>query len=110
MILFRRELGITLIAYQPLASGALTGKYAAGAKPTGFRRFMKYFRERGAAEVTPVVALLREIGDSYGKSPAQVALRWLIENESVLPIPGAKNGKQATDNAGAAPTFSLTTR
>jgi len=29
----------------------------------------------------------------------QVALRWLIENESVLPIPGAKNGKQAADNA-----------
>ena len=35
-----RELGVTLIAYQPLASGALTGKYAAGAKPAGLRRFM----------------------------------------------------------------------
>jgi diketogulonate reductase-like aldo/keto reductase len=30
-----------------------------------------------------------------------VALRWLIEQESVLPIPGAKNGKQAAENAGA---------
>ena len=30
-----------------------------------------------------------------------MALRWLIENESVIPIPGAKNGKQAADNAGA---------
>ena len=55
----------------------------------------------------PVVQLLREIGARYGKSPAQVALRWLIENERVLPIPGAKNGKQAADNAGAL-TFSLT--
>jgi diketogulonate reductase-like aldo/keto reductase len=36
-----------------------------------------------------------------------VALRWLIENPIVLPIPGAKNGKQAMDNAGAL-TFSLT--
>jgi diketogulonate reductase-like aldo/keto reductase len=51
--------------------------------------------------VAPVVALLREIGNRYSKSPAQVALRWLIENESVLPIPGAKNGKQAAENAGA---------
>ncbi|HEX6385509.1 MAG TPA: aldo/keto reductase [Anaerolineae bacterium] len=39
-----RELGVTLIAYQPLASGALTGKYLTGAKPTGFRRFTPYFR------------------------------------------------------------------
>jgi diketogulonate reductase-like aldo/keto reductase len=30
-----------------------------------------------------------------------VALRWLIENEHVLPIPGAKNGRQAAENAGA---------
>jgi diketogulonate reductase-like aldo/keto reductase len=37
-----------------------------------------------------------------------VALRWLIENPVVLPIPGAKNGKQAVDNA-ATLKFSLTT-
>jgi len=96
-----RELGITLIAYQPLASGALTGKYGMGARPTGLRRFMGYFRRKGLEAVAPVVALLRAIGERYTKSPAQVALRWLIENDIVLPIPGAKNGKQAGDNAGA---------
>lgn len=102
-----RELGVTLIANQPLANGALTGKYAAGARPTGFRRFMGRFRGQEREAVTPVVALLREIGDRYGRSPAQVALRWLIENELVLPIPGAKNGRQAADNGGAL-AFSLT--
>lgn len=35
-----------------------------------------------------------------------MALRWLIENDIVLPIPGAKNRKQATENA-AALTFHL---
>jgi aryl-alcohol dehydrogenase-like predicted oxidoreductase len=103
-----RELGITLIAYQPLASGALTGKYTRGTRPSGFfRRFMPNFREKGLAAIEPVIKLLREIGERYGKSPAQVALRWLIENEQVLPIPGAKNGQQATTNAGAL-TFHLT--
>jgi len=102
-----RELGVTLIAYQPLASGALTGKYVAGDRPTGLRRFMGSFRGKGLEAAAQVVALLREIGGRYSKSPAQVALRWLIENESVLPIPGAKNGKQAADNAGAL-SFSLT--
>jgi aryl-alcohol dehydrogenase-like predicted oxidoreductase len=95
-----RELGVTLIAYQPLASGALTGKYLNGSRPTGLRRFMPNFRGKALEAVEPVVNLLREIGDRYGKSPAQVALRWLVENECVLPIPGAKNGRQAADNAG----------
>jgi aryl-alcohol dehydrogenase-like predicted oxidoreductase len=102
-----RELGVTLIAYQPLASGALTGKYGAGARPSGLRRFFPYFRGKGLEAVEPVVNLLREIGERYGKRPAQVALRWLIENERVLPIPGAKNGQQAADNAGAL-SFCLT--
>ena len=102
-----RELGVTLIANQPLANGALTGKFAAGARPSGFRRFMPRFRGTGREAVMPVVALLREIGEAHDRSPAQVALRWLIENELVLPIPGAKNGRQAADNAGAL-AFSLT--
>jgi len=101
------ELGVTLIAYMPLAAGTLSGKYLTGHKPTGFRRFMPYFRGKNLEVVAPVVALLREIGERYSKSPAQVALRWLIENENVLPIPGAKNGKQAAENAGVL-TFCLT--
>jgi aryl-alcohol dehydrogenase-like predicted oxidoreductase len=101
-----RELGVTLIANQPLANGALTGKFVAGARPTGFRRFMPRFRGRERQATGTVIALLREIGGAHGRSPAQVALRWLIEDDLVLPIPGAKNGRQAADNAGAL-SFSL---
>jgi diketogulonate reductase-like aldo/keto reductase len=54
----------------------------------------------------PVVTLLREIGERYSKTPAQVALRWLMEREGVLPIPGAKDGRQAASNAEAL-SFSL---
>lgn len=101
-----QELGVTLIAYQPLAGGALTGKYSRTAKPGGLRRFMPYFRGKGLESVELVVQLLREIGNRYEMSPAQVALRWLLENENVLPIPGAKNARQATANAEAL-TFCL---
>jgi len=96
-----RELGVTLIAYQPLAMGVLTGKYRPGDRPKGIRRFGRYFRGDGLKRVQPVVTLLREIGEAYSKTPAQVALRWLIEQEGILPIPGAKNGKQASSNAEA---------
>jgi aryl-alcohol dehydrogenase-like predicted oxidoreductase len=102
-----RELGVTLIAYQPLASGALTGRYTPTNGPRGLRRLVKPFRGRGLAALEPITALLWEIGERYGKTPAQVALRSLIENDTVLPIPGAKNRKQATENA-AALTFHLT--
>jgi aryl-alcohol dehydrogenase-like predicted oxidoreductase len=96
-----RELGITLIAYQPLASGALTGRYLDGTRPVGIRRFREPFRGPKFHALRPVVTLLRLIGDRYGKTPGQVALRWLLEQENVVPIPGAKNAEQATHNAGA---------
>jgi aryl-alcohol dehydrogenase-like predicted oxidoreductase len=96
-----RELGVTLIAYQPLASGALTGKYLTGPRPRGLRRMMPNFRRSGRESVAKVVELLREIGTAHGTGPTQVALRWLIEDDRVLPIPGAKNEAQARANAEA---------
>ena len=102
-----RELGITLIAYQPLASGALTGKYLDGSRPVGLRRFREPFRGPKFQALRPVVTLLRSIGDRYGKTPGQVALRWLLEQDNVVPIPGAKNAEQVVHNAGAL-SFALT--
>jgi aryl-alcohol dehydrogenase-like predicted oxidoreductase len=102
-----RELGITLIAYSPLAGGALTGKYSAANKASGLRRFLPNFSRKGMDALQPVLQLLRQIGGKYCKTPSQVALRWLMENPLVLPIPGAKNEKQATENA-AALSFALT--
>jgi len=103
-----RELGITLIAYSPLAGGMLTGKYSAQNRPGGFfRRILPQYGRKTLEAIQPVIKLLREISEHYSKMPNQVALRWLIENPIVLPIPGAKNGKQAEDNA-AALSFSLT--
>jgi aryl-alcohol dehydrogenase-like predicted oxidoreductase len=51
-------------------------------------------------------ALGRRFHPSHEKPPAQVALRWLLEQELVLPIAGAKNAAQASSNA-AALTFAL---
>jgi diketogulonate reductase-like aldo/keto reductase len=59
------------------------------------------------ASVERVVDLLRRIGERYAKTASQVALRWLMETDSVLPIAGAKNSAQAAENAGAL-AFSLT--
>jgi aryl-alcohol dehydrogenase-like predicted oxidoreductase len=98
-----RELGVTLIAYMPLASGALTGKYSADMQPAGWRRRSSLFRNEN---LPGLIQLLGEIGDRHDRTPSQVALRWLIQQDGVLPIPGARNASQAAQNAGAL-TFTL---
>jgi len=94
-----QELGIRLIAYSPLAMGLLTGKYTPENPPPGVRGGRYTARLQ---EIQPLIKLMTEIGqDLGGKSPAQVALNWLI-CKGALPIPGAKNTRQAEMNAGAA--------
>jgi aryl-alcohol dehydrogenase-like predicted oxidoreductase len=98
-----RDLGVTLIAYSPIAKGLLTGKYGPGGdRPSGLvRRMGRAFGEQNLKKIEPVLNLLREIGEAHNKQPAQVALNWLITQRSTFPIPGAKNELQARQNAGA---------
>ncbi len=94
-----KELGITLIAYSPLEMGLLTGKYSPESPPRGIRsrRYSKAY----LARIQPLIGLMREIGRAHGnKTPAQVALNWVI-CKGAVPIPGAKNARQAESNAGA---------
>ncbi len=97
-----RDLGVTLVAYSPIAQGLLTGKYGPGDRPSGYvRRFGKAFSEGNLKRIEPVVEILRDIGAEHDKEPSQVALNWLSTQPGVLPIPGAKNERQARQNAGA---------
>jgi aryl-alcohol dehydrogenase-like predicted oxidoreductase len=102
-----RELDITILAYSPLAQGLLTGKYTVesarstqGQSLQGARRLDPRFNESGLEKIAPVVRLLQDIGAVHQRTPAQVALNWLIA-QGVIPIPGAKNADQARQNAGA---------
>jgi aryl-alcohol dehydrogenase-like predicted oxidoreductase len=91
------ELGVVPLAYSPIGQGRLTGKYTASNPPPGKRNFSNHPME----VVDGVVAELRRIGEKYGgKVPSQVALNWVMAKGAV-PIPGAKNAKQAEENAGA---------
>ncbi len=93
-----KELGVRLIAYSPLAKGLLTGKYTLESPPPGLRSR----QPAGRMKALPgLIALMTEIGKGHdGKTPSQVALNWII-CKGALPIPGAKNAKQAEQNAGA---------
>lgn len=94
-----KELGIRLIAYSPLEKGLLTSKYSSENPPPGVRgpQYAELLKK-----LPPVIKLLQEIGQNHnGKSASQVSLNWLI-CKGAMPIPGAKNARQAEENAGGA--------
>ena len=51
-------------------------------------------------DAAAVGAQLARIGEPHDRTPAQVSLAWLIAKGAV-PIPGAKNAGQASQNAGS---------
>ena len=94
-----RDLGVTIIAYSPIAKGMLTGKYTPDNMPPGMRRRM--YNRNYLVRIQPLIDLLKEIGQAHdGKTPSQVSLNWLM-CKGAVPIPGAKNLRQAQENFGA---------
>ncbi|MBD2677762.1 MULTISPECIES: aldo/keto reductase [Nostoc] len=98
-----RELGVTLLAYSPLAQGLLTGKYTidSAQTPTGARKIDPRFTKEGLQKIAPVISLLRSFGEKYDRTPAQVALNWLICQGNVIPIAGVKTAQHVRQNVGA---------
>jgi aryl-alcohol dehydrogenase-like predicted oxidoreductase len=109
-----RNEGIGVIPWSPLAGGWLSGKYrrSMNAPPSGTRidnagrpgNFYGYAKwDTYAIERTwTIIDTLLMVATEVGKSPAQVALRWLLQREGVTaPIIGARKLEQLEDNLGA---------
>jgi aryl-alcohol dehydrogenase-like predicted oxidoreductase len=99
-----KELGMTIIAYTPLASGLLTGKYHKNPDLLLKKSLMwRANLQRQVEKSRKLVVALEEIGARYNATPAQVALNWVITNqgEIVVTIPGATKVRQAEESAGA---------
>lgn len=93
---------IKIIAYSPLAQGVLTGKYNLDNKPSDdIRRGNRLFSDINLREISRVLTVIERIAKARHKTAAQVAMNWLLRDGNVVPIPGAKNPKQAEENAGA---------
>lgn len=92
------ELGIQMIAYSPLALGLLTGKFSeTGPFPKGLRGLVCKQLLPG---MRSLLSCLEAIAKSRYKTMSQVALNWCI-CKGTIPIPGAKNLRQAQENLGA---------
>lgn len=107
-----QELGVTLIAYSPLAQGVLTGRFhedpaLARALPWGRRSRLgaasRFLTPEGLRRSAPLIAELHAVGEAHGASVAQVALAWLVTRygDTVVAIPGASRPEQAAATAAA---------
>jgi aryl-alcohol dehydrogenase-like predicted oxidoreductase len=103
--------GLGILAWSPLASGFLTGKYARGEKRSPGTRagqdhaLYQYtsFNYETSDRTWNAVDAVRQVAKETGLSPAQVALSWVTSRPGVVSaIVGARNTRQLADNLAAA--------
>jgi aryl-alcohol dehydrogenase-like predicted oxidoreductase len=99
-----RELGITLVAYSPLGRGFLTGKIKSpeDLAEDDFRRSSPRFQGENFQRNLDVVQSVRQIANQKACTPAQLALRWVLERgDDIVPIPGTKRRIFLEEDLGA---------
>ncbi|MEI6122398.1 MAG: aldo/keto reductase [Bacteroidota bacterium] len=107
-----KKLGITIIAYSPLAQGMVTGKFHDNPellKNIGFRKYSAKFKPAGMTKSLPLIKLIKELALKYNVSASQISLNWLInfQGNTVVAIPGATKENHVKENTGAM-SFRLT--
>jgi aryl-alcohol dehydrogenase-like predicted oxidoreductase len=96
-----RELGLGFLAYRPLASGLLTGKYAVAPQfPDGDHRSRIYwFKGREFARRRAVLDGLRPIAARLELPLAGLALAWVLAQPAVsVVLAGARSREQVDEN------------
>jgi len=91
---------LSVLPWSPLAGGFLSGKYDRTTRQAGDSR-RDYFDYPPINKETAydIIDVLRKTGSAHGVSPAQVALRWIMNQNGITStIIGASNEKQLQDN------------
>ena len=100
------ELGISYVAFSPMANGFLTGAYTPQSKFEGkqdFRERMPQYTEEGYAKAKDLLDLLHAIADEKGCTMGQLSLAWMINKDPhIIPIPGTRKLERLRENFGAA--------
>ncbi|QKW52581.1 aldo/keto reductase [Streptomyces buecherae] len=96
--------GVGVLAAMPLGNGYLSGTLTPGQgfEPEDVRARHPRFTGEMMAANQPIVVGLRRVAERHGATAAQVALAWLLtRGRHIVPIPGTKKERWATENADA---------
>lgn len=101
-----KELGISIIAWSPLAQGLVTGKFHDNPellKNVGMRKYSPLFKPGGIEKSRPLIGVIKKLALKYNVTTSQVALNWLINfhGDMIVAIPGATKENHARENTGA---------
>lgn len=103
-----RELGVSFVAFSPLARGFLSGALADPADVAAFdtkdiRRSMPRFQGDHFAANLHLLDAYRTLASEARCTPAQLALAWLLgKGDHILPIPGTTSVAHLEENVAAA--------
>jgi aryl-alcohol dehydrogenase-like predicted oxidoreductase len=106
-----RELGIGFVAYSPLGRGFLTGRFRSieDLEVNDYRRHSPRFQGANFAKNLQLVEKVTQIAREKHCTSAQLALAWLLAQDShIVPIPGTTNAARLQENI-AATDIALTT-
>jgi aryl-alcohol dehydrogenase-like predicted oxidoreductase len=101
IVSYCKENKIGIIAYSPLASGLLTGKYDKNAKFSDWRGkgIIGCFSGSQFEKNMEKVARLKAMGKSMGKTCGQMAINWVVsQSHLTTALLGVKNEKQMEEN------------
>ena len=99
-----RELGVTVVAFSPLARGFLTGRLRgiSHLPSKDIRHNMPRFQPEHLPHNLSLLDGLSVIAGQHQCTMGQVALAWLLaRGDHIIPIPGTTNLEHLAENAGA---------
>jgi aryl-alcohol dehydrogenase-like predicted oxidoreductase len=101
---FCRERGIGVVAYSPMMSGLLTGRFdKTRLAPDDWRRNSNYFKEPLFSKALAFVEEARPLAEGYGKTVTELAVAWVLANPAVTAaIVGARRPDQVKGVLGGA--------
>jgi len=99
-----RELGVSFVAFSPVARGFLCGPMDVTAfDAKDIRRSMPRFAADNYARNAQLLPAYQQLAREAGCTPAQLAIAWLLhQGPDILPIPGTTRIDHLTDDLGAA--------
>ena len=98
-----KELGVTYVAFSPMANGALTGVYKSNKEfkndGSDFRVNMPQYSDEGIRKTNELLEVVNEIADKHNATPAQISLAWMIcKYDFIIPIPGSRKIERIQSN------------